>query len=1222
MRIPALLLCIFASQTFAATAPDFSREVRPILSQHCFKCHGPDDKARKGGLRLDLRDSAMGEAKSGAVAVVPGKPDKSELVARIFSGDEDELMPPPSAKRPLTAEQKEILRRWIAAGAEYQQHWAFVKPNQAAVPGIADFELLIAGWKKREPARAEEIGTQQSAISSWPRNAIDAFVLQRLLAAGITPSPEADAATLCRRLYLDLTGIPPSPAEQEEFLESAISNRQAAIESLVDKLLASPRYGERWARKWLDLARYADTNGYEKDRPRTIWPYRDWVINALNADKPFDQFTIEQIAGDMLPPAKAGALATVDQRIATGFHRNTMLNEEGGIDPLEFRFHAMTDRVATTGVTWLGLTVGCAQCHTHKFDPITQREYYQFMAFLNNADEPDVDLPQAGAGEQQRKNVELVAKLIADLPGKFPVESAHWQTLRPSSVVAQSGQSAEVLDDASVRFPAEGLEKDSYTLVVETDLPSVESLRLEAIADPRFPNQAPGRAKNGNFVLTEIGISAAPKSGDSEVRPVRIARAEAAAQQPRFQAADALDGKQSTGWGVDLGDGKMAVNRSATFLFEKPVAFAGGTRLTVTLDQQFGGQHTLGRFRLSVPKPPQENAEIAAQRREVLDRRFGEWLERERERTARWQPLQPASAKSNLPLLTIETDGSIFASGDTSKSDTYEVVFRDVPAGVTSVLLEALPDSRLPKHGPGMAYYEGPKGDFFLGEFQLSADGQPVKFSGATESYAKNNFGGNPVSAALAQDGDLQTGWSTAGRMGERHTAVFNFSSPAPAAREWKFKLMMGRHYACSLGRFRISITTDPKGAIARDLPAEVEALLGLPGSELTAVQRGRLQEEFLLTLPELQKEAAEIRALRKPSEPPITLGFRERPPENPRPTFVHNRGEFLQPTEQVEPGVPAFLNPLERGASRDRLAFARWLVSPQNPLTARVTVNRQWAAFFGTGIVKTTEDFGYQGEAPTHPELLDWLAVEFVKQGWSLKKLHRLIVTSATYRQSSHVSPALLNADPENRLLSRYPRLRLEAEIIRDAALAASGLLADKIGGPSVYPPQPDGVTEVAYGGGKWSASTGPDRHRRSLYTFSKRTAPFALYNTFDGPTGEACIARRDVSNTALQSLTLLNDVVFLEAAQALGRTLAAGAGSTEARVKDAFQRIVCRTASVEEIAALVRFFEAQRARFAARGIEAAKLAGDGAGVTAERAAWTALIRALFNLDEVVTRN
>ena len=1049
-----LLTLLLAAHLHAARAPDFSREVRPILSQHCFKCHGPDDKARKGGLRLDMRESAVKEAKSGAIALVPGKPDQSEIITRIFTKDEDELMPPPSAKRPLTPEQKETLRRWIAAGGAYQQHWAFVKPKQTELPVMKN--------------------------AAWSRNPIDHFVLAQLESAGLAPSPDADAATLCRRLYLDLTGIPPTPQEQDDFIQSAIRNPNSAVESLADKLLASPRYGERWARKWLDLARYADTNGYEKDRPRSIWPYRDWVINALNADKPFDQFTIEQIAGDMLPGS------TLDQKIATGFHRNTMLNEEGGIDPNEFRFHAMTDRVATTGATWLGLTLGCAQCHTHKFDPLTHREYFQIMAFMNNADEPDVDIPPADAEEQRKKNAVQVQKLLAELPAKWATKPAMKPGEKPAAKPAGKGA-----------------------------------------------------AKRAKAVAGE----------NATENPIATKAADPAATAP-----------------------------------PKPAENSATQAITPSPDSA------------PVPKP-------------TLDEKFSEWLTRERARTVKWISLRPASAKSNLPLLTVQSDNSVFASGDISKSDTYELHFRDVPAGVTAIQLEALPDPRLPAHGPGMAFYEGPKGDFFIGEFQLLADGQPVKFSGASESYAKNNFGTNPANAALMIDGDPQTGWSTAGRTGERHTAVLNLPSPGPVARDWTVKFFMGRHYACSIGRFRISVTTDARPAGARDLPEELDALLMIPDANLTAEQRAALRQEFLLALPEHKEEAARIRALRKPAQPQTTLGFRERPPEAPRPTFIHNRGEYLQPTDAVTPGVPAFLNPLADDPKRDRLAFARWLVSPENPLTARVIVNRQWAAFFGRGIVKTTEDFGYQSEAPTHPELLDWLAVEFVKQGWSLKRLHRLIVTSATYRQSSHVTPAMLAADRDGRLLSRFPRVRLDAEIIRDAALASSGLLAEKIGGPSVYPPQPGGVTEAAYGGKAWDASTGPDRYRRSLYTFSKRTAPFALYNTFDGPTGEACIARRDVSNTPLQALTLLNDIVFNEAAQEFGKRLAARKSTDEEKLGEAFRHIVCRKPTDDERTTLLRFFHTQRERLAD-----VKPSADAAG-------WTALVRALFSLDEVVTK-
>ncbi len=1059
----AALLALLLPAAAAPAPPDFQREVRPILSRQCFACHGPDEHARKAGLRLDLRDEALKPAKSGKRALVPGKPDQSELVRRISATDHDQVMPPPEAKKQLTAAEQDTLRRWIAAGADYQPHWAFIKPRQAPLPKVKQ--------------------------TAWPQNAIDHFILARLEQAGLKPSAPADDFTLVRRLYLDLIGLPPTPEEADAFVKSIqLGSRQSAIGMLVDKLLASPHYGERWARKWLDLARYADTNGYEKDRPRTIWPWRDWVIRALNNDLPFDQFTILQLAGDLLPlnSKLETPNSELNRLVATGFHRNTMLNEEGGIDPLEFRFYAMTDRVATTGTTWLGLTIGCAQCHTHKFDPIPHTDYYAMMAFLNNADEPDLDLPDTALEEQHRKNLTQAAKLLAELPGKFPPEKP---------------------------------------------------------ATPEAPKAS----------------SPSPPSGERA--------------GVRGQAVRALTGP------------------------------------------------------------------------EHLEKRFSEWLATERTRVVPWTILRPDEAKSNLPLLTVQPDHSVFASGDISKNDTYTLKFRNVPAGTTALRLEALPDDRLPAHGPGMAFYEGPKGDFFLGEFRVKAGGQPVKLARPSQTYAKIWLGGDKTSAALAIDGNPETGWGVFERFGERHVAVFHFAQPLAAASELEVQLQFGRHYACSLGRFRLSATSGAQ-ATASDLSEEAEALLRVPEAQLSATQRNRLRDQFLLVAPELKTARAEIERLRKPPAYQTTLVLRERPPENPRPTFRHHRGEFLSPKEPIAPAVLSVLNPLPTDAPKNRLGFAQWLVSPENPLTARVTVNRQWAALFGRGLVRTTEDFGLQGDAPTHPELLDWLAVEFMKQGWSLKQLHRLIVTSATYQQSSKYSVfsvqssvasgaakstenSKLNTensssqrDPDNRLLSRFPRTRLDAELIRDSVLRASGQLSPKIGGPSVFPPQPASVTqEGVYAGKSWTESTGEDRYRRGLYTFAKRSAPYAMFNTFDGPSGEACLARRDVSNTPLQALTLLNDTVMLEAAQALGRQLTAQSGSIESRVESLFRRCLTRPPSADERAQLVKFFETQRTRFTSGELKATDFAGKGDGDANERAAWTALARALLNLDEMIAK-
>lgn len=996
IAISALVLLPAAAR---AAQVDFNRDIRPIFAANCLKCHGIDEGSRKAKLRLDVRETAIGPAKSGERAIVPGKPGESELIRRVFSEDADEVMPPTKTKIILTATQKNLLKQWIAEGAKYETHWAFVPPTQATLPAVKQ--------------------------GVWAKNSIDNFVLAKLESQGLRPSGEADRYTLVRRVYLDLIGLPPTPEEADAFVKDGSAD---AYEKLVDKLLASPRYGERWARRWLDLARYADTNGFEKDRPRTIWPYRDWVIGAINADMPFDEFTVEQLAGDMLPNA------TAQQKIATGFHRNTMLNEEGGIDPLEYRFLAMVDRNNTTGTTWLGLTVGCAQCHTHKYDPLTQNEYYRLMALLNNADEPLMDIPSEEIAARRAKVKEKIEKLTAGLAEKFPV--------------------------------------------------------------------------------TEL----------------------------------------NDGW------------------------------------------------------PPAEH------RREALDRAFEKWQKEASAKAVKWTVLRPEAVQSSKPFLTVLNDDSILAGGDVAKSVTYDLTFRAGLRGITAVRLEVLPDDSLPSHGPGMVFYEGQLGDFYLSEISLQAGGKAMKFAKAAQSF------GTPASAAI--DGDPQTGWSIDGGAGNSHAAVFSLAEPVGDAGELKLHMLFERYYASPLGHFRVSVTTDPRAAKPEALPADVEAALA--AEERSREQHDLLMKYFLSITPELAEARKEIGALRDSLPKPVTtLVMRERPAGRERATFLHHRGEFLQAKERVEAGVPTFLPELPKGAMANRLTLARWLVSPRNPLTARVQVNRQWAAFFGRGIVRTQQDFGYQGELPSNQELLDWLAIEFMKQGWSMKKLNRLIVTSAAYRQSSWVSPELLARDPENALLARGPRFRLEAELIRDSALKASGLLSEKIGGPSVFPPQPASVTtEGAYGSLNWKTSAGEDRYRRSLYTFSKRTAPFALYNTFDAPSGEACVVRREVSNSPLQALSLLNDTVFMEAARALGQKLATSKESDEAKAVETFRRFVTRPPATEELAMLVEFARRQRSRFSSKELNSTKVAGPGDGDVIERATWTTVARSVMNLDESVTKD
>ncbi len=1173
-------LCVILGSIASAqdTGPDFNRDVRPILSQYCFKCHGPDDGKREAGLRLDVREAVLRATESGATAITPGKPDQSELLRRIESSETDIVMPPPASNMTLTAAQKKTLREWIAAGADYAPHWAYVAPKPAPLPTVKH--------------------------SSWPRNEIDLFVLSRLEKEGLKPSPEADRFTLIRRLSLDLLGVPPTVEEADAF---ALDTDPAAYERLVDRLLASPQYGERWARRWLDLARYADTNGYEKDRVRSMWPYRNWVINALNADMPFDRFTVEQLAGDLLPNA------TTDQRVATGFHRNTMINEEGGIDPLEFRFHAMTDRVATTGAVWLGLTVGCAQCHTHKYDPLRHTDYYSLMAFLNNADEPEMDVwTDALRAERKQKEAEIAAR-EATLPERFP-PSDEWKWVSPTLVSAESTHRAELKpqSDGALLVSGNPSETDTYIIKVTSDGSSIGALRIEALTDPSLGMKGPGRTAHGNFVLTEVKVTMVAPNAPAV--SVKLATATADFAQDQFPAANVLDGQLKSGWAIH-GPGEWNVNRTMIISFAEAQSVPAGTQWIITLDQQFGSHHTLGKFRLSLGQPSSP-LPVEARRIEHRQQKFAAWQQEQSAKAVVWTPVRPTRWQTTLPKLELLDDGSLLSSGDLSKRDVYELTFGPELATATAIRIEALPDDRLPKQGPGRVYYEGPFGDFFLSELELDADARPLSFANTAQTFASG-----ASTAAMALDKNPLTGWAINGGQGKPHVAVFTLGEAAPQATEYTLRMIFERYYAAGLGRFRISMTTDPKARTPTAMLVDVEALLVKPKEQRTDAENAALLMAFCRVAPELAGERAAIDELRKklPS-PPTSLVFQERPADNPRPQRLYKRGEFLQPQQTVTAGVPSFLHDLPPGAAANRLTFAQWLMDSRNPLVGRVTVNRHWQAFFGRGLVRTMEDFGYQGELPTHPELLDWLALELSRQQWSIKELHRLIVTSATYRQSSAVTPELLARDAQNRWLARGPRSRLEAELVRDVVLSTCGLMSTKMGGPSVFPPQPANIsTEGAYGQLAWNASPGEDRYRRGLYTFAKRTAPYAMFTTFDAPSGEACLPRREVSNTPLQALTLLNDAVFVEAAQQLGREWSLRSGSTEEQVSALFRQCLTRPPRAEEITALVSFFEQQQKKFAANEPAAKQLAGAGDSNVASRAAWTATARVLLNLDEMI---
>ncbi len=981
---------------------DFQRDIRPLISDRCFACHGPDEQ--KAGLRLDSGDGLASGSRHGEI-LDRAAPAESEILRRIFSEDPDEVMPPPEIKKPLNEEQKSLLRQWVMEGARYERHWAFISPQDPSIPDVSN--------------------------PGWCRNEIDFFVLSGLEKRGMTPSPEADRWTLGRRLALDLTGLLPEPSLLADFVAD---DSDQSWHRYVDSLLGSAAYGERWGRDWLDLARYADTNGYEKDRPRTIWPYRDWVIRALNHNMPFDEFSIRQLAGDMLPDRRP------EDVIATGFHRNTMTNEEGGIDVAEFRYHAVVDRVKTTGAAWMGLTLSCAQCHNHKYDPVTQDEYFQVMALFDNADE--VEMPIPDKDEEQR----------------------------------------------------------------------MESLRRR-------------------------------------IDTMSASRAEA------------------------FGDG--------------------------------------------------------------LDQAVMKWAESLVPTAVNWKIQSPEKLMSERhATLTVLEDQSVLASGDKPNKDFYTVSFNPGAGSWTALRLEVLPHESLPFDGPGRAHFFN-DGDFFLSEIGVRVGGSSsdesewakVRIAGASASHEKN---GRPVGNAL--DGQRDTGWQVGNRFASPARAVFNFAEPVTTEAGDSFEVVLDQHFIhqVTIGRFRLALADETAAELkAAPVTHEVESVLNRMrrGEEPDQHEIEILTTAFLDQAPEVAGINQSIRSLREQMwDRTTSLVMQERSEDNRRQTRLRHRGEFLQPRHTVEPGVPDFL--LWRPGQQEpanRLEFARWLFEPGHPLTSRVFVNRTWSRLFGKGIVSTVEDFGLQGSMPTHPQLLDWLALEFESSGWDIKALHRLIVSSATYRQSSSIRTEYQNQDPTNTWYHRGSRFRIPAEMVRDTALQAAGLLEMEMGGPGVFPPQDSSVTRLAYGSPGYNASGGADRYRRGIYTYWKRTAPYASFMTFDAPSGDMVCTRRERSNTPLQSLVLLNDPVYVEAARSMAAELAVREFETDrGLVESLFLRALNRPATGKEITTVIQFMEDIEKRVASGDLEPVPLPSKDMEEAVSAARWTAVLsvtRAVLNLDEMITR-
>ena len=1008
-----IFACLLIPITVVADEVSFNRDVRPILSNHCFKCHGPDAATREAGLRLDDRDAALAKAESGKHAIVAGDAAASELLRRVLSTDLDERMPPAHGPNPLDARQIQILRTWINAGANYEVHWAFAPVAAPTVP--------------------------QAENSQWPINEIDNFVLAQLRQNQRHPAPPATRETLIRRVAFDLTGLPPTLEEIDQFLQDT---SQRAYANMVDRYLSSSAYGEHMARHWLDLARYADTNGYQYDTEREQWVWRDWVIDAYNRNQPFDRFTIEQLAGDLLPEA------TPQQRLATGFNRNHGITIEGGIIDEEYRTEYVMDRLVTTGEVWLGLTVGCARCHDHKYDPLSQKEFYQLFAFFNQVPEkgmrgfaPQERIASPLASTQREKLKSEIAELQSRLKQTTHIEQEFhhwveqlanssqtgWQVVAPLKATSTGGSSLTKLPDGSLLAGGTNPHQDTYTIVVRTQLKDLTAVRLEALTDPALPGGGPGRYSNSNFVLSEFEVTCTSLEDPQQTQTVKFKRALADYSQANYEVGKAIDGTvaNNNGWAVDGPTRKQPA--TAIFVADKTFGFPGGTELHIRL----------------------------------------------------------------------------------------------------------------------------------------------------------------------------------------RHESQY------------------GRH---AVGRPRLAITNDePQKLTLHGVPAKLLALANKTKTQRTPKETTALRNYFLEHLHPHKPLQQRIQKLEQQLSAAFPATMIMRDLEKPRKTHVLERGQYNQPTEEVVANVPKIFPALPAEAPTNRLAFARWLVDPRHPLTARVAVNRYWQRMFGVGLVKTSEDFGLQGELPSHPALLDWLAKEFIRSGWDIKHMQRLLVNSATYRQSSHVGAEAYRSDPENRWLARGPRLRLDAEEIRDSALAISGLLVPRIGGKSVYPYQPTGLwLELNNRPGYSKAyprGQADDLYRRSMYTFWKRTVPSPMLKTLDAPEREFCTIRRSRTNTPLQALLLLNAPQFVEASRKLGERMMEREETIDQRITWAFRLVTARAPTADELQVLRAEYESSKQRYTDNPQAAIRLLKVGEAPftapdhLADFAACADVARLLLNLNEAITK-
>lgn len=1065
-RLTVIFWLGMLTASLRADTLDYGKDIQPLLAEHCYACHGPDENTREAGLRFDERDSATAELNSGRRAIVPGQPDRSEMIRRLVSSDPDEQMPPPEFRKRPSDEAKAALREWVRNGAEYTQHWAFTPVRKPTLPQVKQ--------------------------AHWPRNEIDHFILSALESRGMEPSPEAKPVTLVRRLSLDLRGLPPSTDELHAFSHSDQGIDVATLESM----LGSVHYGERMAQDWLDLARYGDTNGYHADSDRAMWLYRDYVIRAFNQNKPYDQFIKENLAGDLFPDA------TEETRIASGFNRCVTFNEEGGADPDEFHVAYAVDRTNTTGQVFLGLTLGCAQCHDHKYDPISQKEYYQLYAFFNSVD------GEIGAGGMAGYHNKPLPPLLTVVTDNLKTRLTH-------------------LDEQ----------------IVEAEE------RLEALrARPEFTDP------NGPLSDAMERWAAGIAKGNPEALEVRTGL------HLHLDGSSAITERESVAlWHDSSGHNRHAVATGNPRYLESGVGGLPSIRLdgkTQFLRTSRGAEGLAGDFTMVVVL---RFHELSAHQMALM---WGD--ESQGKRRALW--------KTDRNLLSFNGYGA-----DVVGSAKFKL-----NESVIAVVTQSGKDNQTNFTLNGR---DGGQGTVGLSTYANQAI-----------TIGANNAGNEKTAADFAE--------------------VLVYDRALSQTEEASVGRWLGTKYG-------INTAYEPA-------PQEILAIAALAPAQRDTEQRKRLFQHFIEEAhPEsrdlIRKHESALASQRSAREQarkaaPTTMVMVEM--KERKPAHVLMRGDFQQPGEEVAPNVPAIFPPLPENAPPNRLGLASWLTDPKHPLVARVAVNRIWKQFFGTGLVKTPGDFGTQGERPSHPELLDWLAAEFVDSGWDIKRLQRLIINSATYRQSSRDDGRYRDRDPANRFLSRAPRFRLSAEEIRDASLFVSGLLDPSVGGPSVMPTQPEGYLSSI--GKRWNESSGPARHRRGLYTFWRRTMLYPTFQIFDAPSREFCSVDRPRTNTPLQALVTLNDPAFVEAGRAFGERVYLETGSTSEKLASAFRQVTSRWPTAAERQTLLDTLGEQKIHYQQRPHKAAEFLGTDPPYSedvSERAAWAAVGSILLNLDETITR-